>query len=62
MKAALMMFIALAALLIGWSYASKEAKEWIGGVVRKNILQILLAMLVVVVAVVFSSNLTLRLI
>lgn len=62
MKAAVLMFIVVAGLLIGWGYASQEVKEWIGQVVRKNIFQILLAIFAVAAAVAFSSNATLRLI
>ena len=62
MKSVVLVFLAVAGFLIGWTYASREAKGLIGGIVRKNILQIMAAIAVVVVAIAFSSNITLRLI
>lgn len=56
-----MLFLSIVGFGIGWRYASKTARKSVARVVRDNLITILLAVLAVAVAVVFSSNTTMRL-
>ena len=60
MKAAVLLFLAIAVFMIGWGYLPCPVKKEVRKTVRKNLFAILAAMLVVAVAVFFSINTTLR--
>lgn len=62
MKGLLLLFIAVAGLLIGWGYAPTEVKASTVAVIRKNLIAILLAFLAVATVAFFSLNSIVRLV
>lgn len=62
MKGLFLLFIAVSVFLIGWGYASSQSRRMFGTVIRKNLLAIVFALLVVSAVAFFSVNTTMRLI
>ena len=62
MKGLVLLFIVVALSLIAWGYTDKDTRAWVKQVVRKNLFAIVAASLIVTVAIVVSTNTTLRLV
>lgn len=62
MKGLVLLFIAVAFGLIGWGYMDKVSKRSVKEVAGRNIGAIAFAVIIVAVAIVLSTNTTLRLV
>lgn len=56
MKFVLLSFVVLASTGIIWGYMSSESKSVVKSVVKKNVIPVLMALIFVICALIFSSN------
>jgi len=62
MKGLILLFLVLSFGIIGWGYMDKTSKRSIKQVASRNIGAIIFALIVVAIAIVVSTNSTLRLV
>jgi len=62
MKGLILLFLVIAIFGIAWGYTDSESRSCIKSGVRKNLMPIILGILAVAVAIVVSTNTTLRLV